>query len=212
MYSINRKANDTLFDQAILLHSGRDHILENMEDLQFKIGPKSFFQTNSLQTLNLYRKVRDYAGLTGKEVVYDLYTGTGTIGLFLASAASRVVGIENVEEAIRDARVNAELNGITHAFFYSGDIRDVMTKDFIDREGRPDVLVTDPPRAGMHADVVDAIRYASPRRIVYVSCNPATQARDLQLLSGQYRILEVQPLDMFPHTYHVENIVLMELR
>lgn len=210
MYCINRKANDTISDQEILLHSGRDHIIEEMEDLKFKIGPKSFFQTNSLQALELYRKVRDYAGLTGKEVVYDLYTGTGTIGLFLAGAASQVVGIDNIEDAILDAGVNADLNGISNARFFSGDMKNVLSQEFIDREGRPDVLITDPPRAGMHADVINQILYASPRRIVYVSCNPATQARDLQLLGGTYRILEVQPVDMFPHTYHVENIVKLE--
>lgn len=210
MYCINQKANDTISDQEILLHSGRDHIIEKMEDLQFKIGPKSFFQTNSLQALELYRKVREFAGLTGGEVVYDLYTGTGTIGLFLAGSASKVVGLEFIDEAILDARVNAELNGISNAIFFSGDIKDVLSREFIDREGKPDVLITDPPRAGMHADVVDAILYANPKQIVYVSCNPATQARDLQLLSGKYRVLEVQPVDMFPHTYHVENIVKLE--
>ncbi|MBA7591842.1 23S rRNA (uracil-C(5))-methyltransferase RlmCD [subsurface metagenome] len=210
MYCINRKANDSIADQEFLLHSGRDHILERMEDLQFRIGPKSFFQTNSTQALELYRKVREYVLLTGNETVYDLYTGTGTIGLFLAGKAGKVVGIEYIEEAIRDARANAELNGIRNARFFNGDIRDVLTREFIGREGQPDVLVSDPPRAGMHKDVVDQILFAMPRRIVYVSCNPATQARDLQLLSEKYRILEVQPLDMFPHTYHVENIVVLE--
>ncbi|MCK4747587.1 MAG: 23S rRNA (uracil(1939)-C(5))-methyltransferase RlmD [Bacteroidales bacterium] len=210
MYCINRKANDTIADQEILLHSGKDHILEKMEDLQFKIGPKSFFQTNSNQALELYRKVREYASLTGNECVYDLYTGTGTIGLFLADKAGKVVGIEYVEEAIHDARVNAELNGIGNARFFSGDIKDVLSREFIDSEGHPDVLVCDPPRAGMHQNVVDQIMYALPGRIIYVSCNPATQARDLQLLNEKYRIVEVQPVDMFPHTYHVENIVLLE--
>ena len=209
MYCINRKANDTIADQEILLHSGRDHIIEQMEGLQFKIGPKSFFQTNSLQALEMYRKIRELAALTGEEVVYDLYTGTGTIGLFLADSARRVVGIEYIEEAIRDARVNAKLNGIENAVFFSGDMKDVLNAGFIDREGKPDVLVTDPPRAGMHDDVVKSILYASPGRIVYVSCNTATQARDLQMLSGD-RILEVQPVDMFPHTFHVENIILLE--
>ena len=210
MYCINRKANDTIADQEILLHSGKDHILEKMEDLQFKIGPKSFFQTNSNQALELYRKVREYASLTGNECVYDLYTGTGTIGLFLADKARKVVGIEYVEEAVQDAKVNAELNAIENARFFSGDIKDVLSREFIDSEGHPDVLVCDPPRAGMPQNVVDQILYALPGRIVYVSCNPATQARDLQLLSEKYRILEVQPVDMFPHTYHVENIVLLE--
>ena len=210
MYCINRKANDTISDQEILLHSGRDHIIEEMEDLKFKIGPKSFFQTNSLQSLELYRKVRQYAGLSGDEVVYDLYSGTGTIGLFMAGAARKIVGIEYIEDAIRDAGVNAELNGISNAGFFSGDIKDVLSQEFIDREGRPHMLITDPPRAGMHKDVVRAILYARPQRIVYVSCNPATQSRDLSLLSGEYKILEVQPLDMFPHTFHVENIVMLE--
>jgi 23S rRNA (uracil1939-C5)-methyltransferase len=210
MYCINRKANDTIADREILLHSGRDHIVEHMEDLRFRIGPKSFFQTNSLQALELYRVVREFAGLTGEEVVYDLYTGTGTIGLFLAGRARKVVGIEYVEDAIRDAGVNAGLNGIANARFFSGDIREVLNDGFLEREGRPDVLISDPPRAGMHEDVVKAILRAVPRRIVYVSCNPATQARDLQMLSPAYRIMEVQPVDMFPHTFHVENIVLME--
>ena len=210
MYCINRKANDSIFDQEILHYAGRDHIMEEMEDLQFKIGPKSFFQTNSLQALELYRKVRDLAGLAGGEVVYDLYTGTGTIALFLARQAQKVVGIEYIEDAIRDARVNAEVNGIGNATFFSGDIKDVLTQDFVREQGRPDVLITDPPRAGMHKDVVDAILEVAPSRIVYVSCNPATQARDLQLLGENYRILEIQPFDMFPQTYHVENILLLE--
>jgi 23S rRNA (uracil1939-C5)-methyltransferase len=210
MYCINRKANDSIFDQKILLHSGKDHIMEQMEDLHFKIGPKSFFQTNSAQALELYRKVRELAGLTGGEVVYDLYSGTGTIGLFLARQAGKVVGIEYIDEAIQDARVNAGLNSINNAQFFSGDIKDTLTEEFVQEHGRPDVLITDPPRAGMHKDVVDVILSVSPARIVYVSCNPSTQARDLQLLSGQYKVLEIQPFDMFPQTYHVENIVLLE--
>jgi 23S rRNA (uracil1939-C5)-methyltransferase len=210
MYCINRKANDSLADQEILLHSGRDHLVEVMEDLRFRIGPKSFFQTNSFQALELYRKVREFAALGGNETVYDLYTGTGTIGLFLAGMARRVVGIEYIEEAIRDAETNAALNGIRNARFFSGEIREVLNPDFISREGSPDVLVTDPPRAGMHKEVVRTILNAGPGRIIYVSCNPATQARDLQMLAGNYRILEVQPVDMFPHTYHVENIALLE--
>ncbi len=210
MYCINRKANDSIFDQEILLHQGQDHIMEQMEDLQFKIGPKSFFQTNSVQALELYRKVRELAGLTGGEVVYDLYSGTGTIGLFLARQAGKVVGIEFIDEAIQDARVNAGLNGIGNAEFFSGDIKDILTGEFVQKHGRPDVLITDPPRAGMHKDVVDVILSVSPDRIVYVSCNPSTQARDLQLLSEKYKVLEIQPFDMFPQTYHVENIVLLE--
>ncbi len=210
MYCINQKANDSIFDQEFLLHAGRDHIIEQLEDLQFKIGPKSFFQTNSVQALELYRKVRELAGLTGGEVVYDLYSGTGTIGLFLARQAGKVVGIEYIDEAIQDARVNAELNGIGNAIFFSGDIKDLLTEEFVREQGQPDVLITDPPRAGMHKDVVDVILSVSPARIVYVSCNPSTQARDLQLLSEKYRVLEIQPFDMFPQTYHVENIVLLE--
>ena len=210
MYCINQKANDSIFDQAILLYAGRDHIIEQLEDLQFKIGPKSFFQTNSVQALELYRKVRELAGLTGGEVVYDLYSGTGTIGLFLAGQAGKVVGIEYIDEAIQDARVNAELNGIGNAVFFSGDIKDLLTEEFVREQGQPDVLITDPPRAGMHKDVVDVMLTVSPARIVYVSCNPSTQARDLQLLSEKYRVLEIQPFDMFPQTYHVENIVLLE--
>ena len=210
MYCINRKANDTIGDQEILLHSGRDHILEEMEDLKFRVGPKSFFQTNSLQALELYRKVREFASLTGSELVYDLYTGTGTIGLFLASQAKKVTGIEYVEDAVRDAGVNAELNGISNASFHAGDMKDILSSEFIRKHGKPDVLITDPPRAGMHENVVKAMLEAAPHRIVYVSCNPATQARDLQLLSDKYRILEVQPVDMFPHTFHVENIVKLE--
>ncbi len=210
MYCINQKANDSIFDQEILLYAGQDHIMEQMEDLQFKIGPKSFFQTNSVQALELYRKVRELAGLTGGEVVYDLYSGTGTIGLFLARKAGKVVGIEYIDEAIHDARVNAGLNGIGNAAFFSGDIKDLLTEEFVREQGQPDVLITDPPRAGMHKDVVEVILSVSPDRIVYVSCNPSTQARDLQLLSEKYKVLEIQPFDMFPQTYHVENIVLLE--
>jgi len=210
MYCINRKANDSIFDQEILPYAGQDHIVEQMEDLQFKIGPKSFFQTNSVQALELYRKVREFAGLTGGEVVYDLYSGTGTIGLFLARQAGKVVGIEYIDEAIQDARVNAGLNNIGNAEFFSGDIKDLLTEELVREQGRPDVLITDPPRAGMHKDVVDVILAVSPARIVYVSCNPSTQARDLQLLSGKYKVLEIQPFDMFPQTYHVENIALLE--
>ena len=210
MYCINQKANDSIFDQEILLYAGQDHIMERMEDLQFKIGPKSFFQTNSVQALELYRKVRELAGPTGGEVVYDLYSGTGTIGLFLARQAGKVVGLEFIDEAIQDARVNAGLNGIDNAEFFSGDIKDLLTEEFVREQGQPDVLITDPPRAGMHKDVVDVILSVSPDRIVYVSCNPSTQARDLQLLGEKYKVLEIQPFDMFPQTYHVENIVLLE--
>ncbi len=210
MHCINRKANDSIYDQEIMLHSGKDHITEQLDDLQFKIGPKSFFQTNTAQALELYREVRDMAALTGVEVVYDLYSGTGTIGLFLARQASKVIGIEYIEEAIRDAKVNAALNGIDNALFLSGDIKHILTGEFVREHGRPDVMITDPPRAGMHREVVDVILEISPARIVYVSCNSSTQARDLQLLGGKYRVVEIQPFDMFPQTYHVENIVLLE--
>ena len=209
MYCINTKANDSLFDQEFLLFSGKDHITEEMENLKFKIGPKSFFQTNSLQALQLYSKVREFAGLTGKEIVYDLYTGTGTIALFLAGTAGWVIGIEYIDEAVNDARINAEINKLDNTKFFSGDIRDILTPEFLAEEGPPDVIVTDPPRVGMHKDVVQAILSSGAGRIIYVSCNPATQARDLALLSEKYKVNAVQPVDMFPHTTHVENIVLL---
>jgi 23S rRNA (uracil1939-C5)-methyltransferase len=183
-----------------------------MEDLRFKVGPKSFYQTNTLQALRLYQVVRRLAGLTGEELVYDLYTGTGTIANFVARKARKVVGIEYVPEAIEDAKENSRLNGIDNTLFYAGDMKDLLTDDFIATHGRPDVVITDPPRAGMHASVVATILRAAPRRIVYVSCNPATQARDLQLMDEAYRVTEVQPVDMFPHTPHVENVVMMEKR
>lgn len=212
MYVVNEKANDTITDQEITLYHGRDHIFEEMEGLKFKIGPKSFYQTNSEQAYNLYSKTRELAGLTGDETVYDLYTGTGTIANFIARQAGKVVGIEYVPEAIEDAKVNSEINGIGNTLFYAGDMKDVLNADFIARHGRPDVIITDPPRAGMHPDVVQTILNAAPERIVYVSCNSATQARDLQLMDAAYRIMAVQPVDMFPHTHHVENIVLLEKR
>ena len=210
MYCINTKANDSLSDQEFLLFSGKDHITEEMENLKFKIGPKSFFQTNSLQALQLYSKVREFAGLTGKEIVYDLYTGTGTIALFLAGTAGRVIGIEYIDEAVNDARINAEINKLDNTKFFSGDIRDILTPEFLAEEGTPDVIVTDPPRVGMHKDVVQVILSSGAGRIIYVSCNPATQARDLALLSEKYKVNAVQPVDMFPHTTHVENIVLLD--
>jgi len=212
MYVINDKRNDTIYDLDIQLYAGRDHIMEVMEGLQFKIGPKSFFQTNGKQAEELYRVARDFAGLTGSETVYDLYTGTGTIALYVSKKAKRVVGIEQVEAAIADAKVNAELNGIGHASFFAGDMKDIFTPEFIAREGRPDVIITDPPRAGMHGDVVEQLLRLAVPRIVYVSCNPATQARDLQLLSEMYDVVKVRPVDMFPHTHHVENVALLELR
>ncbi len=212
MYVINEKANDTITDQDILLFSGRDHIFEIMEDLKFKIGPKSFFQTNSAQALNLYRIARDFAGLTGKETVYDLYTGTGTIANFVAHQAKQVVGIEYVPEAIEDAVVNSSINNIENTTFMAGDMKDLLNAELFEKYGRPDVIITDPPRAGMHADVVETILNAVPDRIVYVSCNAATQARDLNLLDSRYKVTKVQPVDMFPHTHHVENVVLLERR
>ena len=212
MYVINPKANDTIGDLDIQLYAGRDHIFEEMEGLKFKIGPKSFFQTNSEQALHLYQVAREFAGLSGKEVVYDLYTGTGTIANFVARQAAKVVGIEYVPEAIEDAVVNAEINQIDNTVFMAGDMKDLLTAELFEEHGRPDVIITDPPRAGMHADVVQTILNAAPDKIVYVSCNSATQARDLQLLDVRYRVTRVQPVDMFPHTHHVENVVLLERR
>ncbi len=209
MYCINQKMNDTIGDQEVLLYSGQDHIIEKMEDLQFKVGPKSFYQTNTDQAYELYQVVREFADLQGTETVYDLYTGTGTIANFVARRCRQVVGIEYVPEAIEDAKVNANLNGLDNTKFFAGDMKDVLTDAFIARHGKPDVIITDPPRAGMHEDVIQVILNAAPQRIVYVSCNPATQARDLALLDSAYRVLRVQPVDMFPHTQHVENVVLM---
>ena len=209
LYLDNQKCNDTIGDQEILVFKGEDHIFELMEDLKFKVGPKSFYQTNTEQAYHLYSVAREFANLTGNELVYDLYTGTGTIANFVAKKAKKVVGIEYVPEAIEDAKINSQINGIENTLFYAGDMKDILTDDFIKEHGRPDVIITDPPRAGMHPDVVKTILNASPERIVYVSCNPATQARDLQLLDVQYKVSEVQPVDMFPHTPHVENVVLL---
>ena len=212
LYIINNKCNDTINDLDVHVFKGKDHIFEEMEGLCFKVGPKSFYQTNSEQAYNLYKVAREFAGLTGNELVYDLYTGTGTIANFVSRQARQVIGIEYVPEAIEDAKVNAEINDIKNALFYAGDMKDILTQDFINQHGRPDVIITDPPRAGMHQDVVDVILFAEPKRIVYVSCNPATQARDLQLLDEKYKVKAIQPVDMFPHTHHVENVVLLELR
>ena len=212
LYVINNKCNDTIGDLDIHVYKGNDHIFEEMEGLRFKVGPKSFYQTNSEQAYNLYKIAREFAGLTGNELVYDLYTGTGTIANFVSRQARKVVGIEYVPEAIEDAKVNSAINGIENTLFYAGDMKDILTRDFIEEHGRPDVIITDPPRAGMHNDVIDAILFAAPERIVYVSCNPATQARDLQLLDKDYKVMAVQPVDMFPHTHHVENVVLLEKR
>lgn len=212
MWLDNQKCNDTIGDQEIHLFKGNDHIFLLMEDLKFKVGPKSFYQTNTEQAYHLYSVARKFAGLTGSEVVYDLYTGTGTIANFVARQASKVVGIEYVPEAIEDAKINSQVNGIVNTDFYAGDMKDILTDDFIAAHGQPDVIITDPPRAGMHQDVVDTILRAEPKRIVYVSCNPATQARDLQLLDAKYKVTAVQPVDMFPHTPHVENVVALELK
>ena len=212
LYVINNKCNDTIGDLEVEVFKGNDHIFEEMEGLRFKVGPKSFYQTNSEQAYQLYKVAREFAGLTGNELVYDLYTGTGTIANFVSRQAKKVIGIEYVPEAIEDAKVNSEINGIDNTLFYAGDMKDILTQDFITEHGRPDVIITDPPRAGMHNDVIDVILFAAPKRIVYVSCNPATQARDLQLLDGRYKVSAVQPVDMFPHTHHVENVVLLERR
>jgi 23S rRNA (uracil1939-C5)-methyltransferase len=212
LYIINRKANDTITDQEVICWKGREYIVEEMEGLQFKIGPKSFYQTNSRQAYSLYKVAREFAGLSGSERVYDLYTGTGTIANFVARNARKVIGIEFVEEAIEDARKNSRNNNIENTSFFAGDMRKILTVDFIREHGRPDVIITDPPRAGMHDDVIGAILFAEPQRIVYVSCNPATQARDLNLLDSKYRVARVQPVDMFPQTHHVENVVLLERR
>ena len=212
IYVINNKCNDTIGDLPIYVFKGDDHIIEEMEGLKFKVGPKSFYQTNSRQAYNLYKVTREFAGLTGDELVYDLYTGTGTIANFVSRKARQVIGIEYVPEAIEDAKVNSALNGIDNTLFFAGDMKDILNQEFINQYGRPDVIITDPPRAGMHNDVIDTILFAEPKRIVYVSCNPATQARDLSLLDVKYKVLKVQPVDMFPHTHHVENVVLLELK
>ena len=209
MYLDNQKCNDTIGDQDILVFKGKDHIFELMEDLKFKVGPKSFYQTNTEQAYHLYCVAREFAELTGNELVYDLYTGTGTIANFVARQARQVIGIEYVPEAIEDAKVNSDINGIENTLFFAGDMKDILTDDFIAKYGRPDVIITDPPRAGMHPDVVKTILNTAPERIVYVSCNPATQARDLQMMDEGYLVAEVQPVDMFPHTPHVENVVLL---
>lgn len=206
-YIINGKANDSITDQEAVPYSGNDCIYEEMEGLKFKIGPKSFYQTNSEQAYELYKVTRDFAELTGNEVVYDLYTGTGTIANFVAKNAKQVVGIEYVPEAIEDAFENSRSNKIDNTLFYAGDMKDVLNRNFIDKHGKPDTLILDPPRAGVHPSVIDSILYCDPEKIVYVSCNPATQARDLSLLAEKYAITKVQPVDMFPHTHHVENVV-----
>ena len=212
IYVDNQKGNDTFGDLELTTFKGTDFIYETMEDLKFKVGPKSFYQTNTDQAFHLYCVARSFAQLTGGELVYDLYTGTGTIANFVAHQAKQVIGIEYVPEAIEDAKENSHVNGINNTLFYAGDMKDILTDDFIQEHGQPDVIITDPPRAGMHADVVKVILNAAPKRIVYVSCNPATQARDLQLMDADYKVTAVQPVDMFPHTPHVENVVLLERR
>lgn len=211
-YVINRKLNDSISDQECILYHGNDAIYEQMEGLRFRIGPKSFYQTNSAQALKLYTVARDFAELSGRETVYDLYTGTGTIAQFVSGRAAKVIGIEYVPEAIEDARINARNNGIDNCEFFAGDMKDVLTEDFMTEHGRPDVIILDPPRAGIHPDVAEVILKAAPEKIVYVSCNPASQARDLAILSKKYEITAVQPVDMFPHTQHVENVCALRLR
>jgi len=211
-YLINQKPNDTIYDQEVICYSGRDFIVEEMEGLHFKINAKSFYQTNSAQAHELYKLVRDFAGLTGSELVYDLYTGTGTIAQFVAKKAKKVIGIEAVPEAIADAKDNAEKNGIDNVAFFVGDMKTVFDADFIASHGQPDVIITDPPRDGMHKKVVEQLLNVAPERIVYVSCNSATQARDLALMDTAYKVVKVQAVDMFPQTHHVENIVLLQKR
>lgn len=211
-YTINTKRNDSIFDQQVITYQGRGYIIETLENLQFKISPKSFFQTNPYQTLQLYKIVRNFAQLTPDETVYDLYTGTGSIALFVAQQCKQVIGIEEVPDAIADAKQNASHNQIHNAHFYAGDVKKLLNNELTQIHGQPDVLITDPPRAGMHADVVQQIIDFAPKRIVYVSCNPATQARDLQLLANNYAVNAVQPVDMFPHTFHVENVAVLEQR
>ena len=211
-YVINGKANDSISDQECILYKGQEVIYEKMENLRFRIGPKSFYQTNPLQAYNLYCVAREFAGLTGGEVVYDLYTGTGTIAQFVASKASKVIGIEYVPEAIEDARINARDNGIENCELFAGDMKDILTDDFVNEHGHPDVIILDPPRAGIHPDVAKVILNAEPSKIVYVSCNPASQARDLEILCSKYEITAVRPVDMFPHTHHVENVVALRLK
>lgn len=212
LYIINQKKNDTIFDQEVITFAGRDHIFEEMNGLKFKIGAKSFYQTNSAQAYELYKITKDFAGFTGNELVYDLYTGAGTIANFVAGGVKQVVGIEYVPTAIEDAKFNSALNGIDNTIFYAGDMKDILTASFIESHGKPDVVITDPPRAGMHADVVARLLEMEAEKIVYVSCNAATQARDIALLNGKYDVVRIKPVDMFPHTQHVENVVLLKLK
>ena len=212
MYVINSKRNDSLSDQDPILYKRENHLVEIMNGLKFRIGPKSFYQTNTRQALELYRVAKEFAGLSGKEIVYDLYTGTGTIANYIAKDAEKVIGIEYVNEAVHDAIINSEINGILNTRFFAGDMKDVLSEKFFQSNGKPDVIITDPPRAGMHEDVIKRIANAAPDKIVYISCNPSTQSRDIQLLSENYYVAVVQPVDMFPHTHHVENVVLLKRR
>jgi 23S rRNA (uracil1939-C5)-methyltransferase len=209
-YIINGKANDTIYDQEVICYHGREYIIEEMEGLKFSINAKSFYQTNPEQAFELYSITRDFAGLTGEETVYDLYTGTGTIAQFVSKKAKKVIGVEAVPEAIADAKINAERNNITNCEFFVGDMKNVFNDEFIAQHGQPDIIITDPPRDGMHKDVVDMLLKVAPKRIVYVSCNSATQARDLALMDEMYKVVRVRPVDMFPQTHHVENVVLLE--
>jgi 23S rRNA (uracil1939-C5)-methyltransferase len=209
-YIINTKRNDSIADQVPVLYKGENHLLEEMEELKFRIGPKSFYQTNTKQSLRLYKVAKEFAALTSNEVVYDLYTGAGTIANFIADSAKKVIGIEYIEEAVKDAAINSEINNIKNAQFFAGDIRFLLNDQFISENGKPDVIITDPPRAGMHEDVVKQIINASPGKVIYISCNPSTQARDIGLMSEYYKVTRIQPVDMFPHTHHVENVILLE--
>jgi 23S rRNA (uracil1939-C5)-methyltransferase len=210
LYIINTKQNDSLADQVPVLFKGEDHLLEKMEGLKFRVGPKSFYQTNTKQALKLYRVAKEFAGLKGSEIVYDLYTGTGTIANYIADSAGSVIGIEYIEDAVKDAVINSGLNNIKNTRFLAGDIKSVLNGQFISEHGHPDVIITDPPRAGMHEDVIKQIIAASPVKVIYISCNPSTQARDIALMSEHYRVVKIQPVDMFPHTHHVENVLLLE--
>lgn len=211
-YTINPKVNDSIHDLDVITYFGKGYIEETLEDFRFKISPKSFFQTNTYQAENLYRFTREFAGLTGNETLYDLYCGTGSIGIFCSKSAKKVIGIELVADAIEDAKINAAANGLNHCMFYAGDVADICTDDFFETHGRPDVIITDPPRAGMHEKLVQQLLRIKAPKVVYVSCNPATQARDLQLLNETYKVTRLQPVDMFPHTHHIENVALLELR
>ena len=208
-YIVNKKLNDSYTDQEVVCYKGKDHLMEKMGDLQFKVSPKSFYQTNSKQAFNLYKTTLEFADIKPNETVYDLYTGTGTIANFVASSAKKVIGIEYVEDAIKDAKINSELNNISNTEFFAGDMKDVLNNEFVKKYGKPNTIIVDPPRAGMHADVVNTILNAEPEKIVYVSCNPATQARDIALMKEKYDTVKIQPVDMFPHTHHVENVALL---